>query len=303
MVLGTWGSDRGEHGPDNRNLILRRLALRSPAALLGLFALSCCRPDHEELHAPIATSPASPSRPAGSTRPQPGASKEARTVRKAIASPVPPSQQPGPAARAVANKDVRAAALAAPQPAPARVAAAITANQQQIEKLAADLAAELSSRCAFAEPGDQNAFEDCRKAISQGSRTRASLGEVTLWAYSKKESGKSFNEGKLMPVTPEQLAGQYLPLFMFSGRNAVSYNEADPYIRVELGARMRNRLQATAFPERVVQDDEAWAAHQDANGVVLWLDPQKLSVKAVEPTASSIFGNPPSKPQARPARS
>jgi hypothetical protein len=270
--------------------------------LLGLFALSCCRPDHEELHAPIATGPAAVSKPSGSTRPQPVASKEARTVRKAVASPVPPSPQPASPPSSVASKDVKIAAPAAPQPAPARVAAAV-ANQQQIEKLAADLAAELSSRCSFAEPGDQNAFEDCRKAISQGSRTRASLGDVTLWAHSKKEPGKSFNEAKLMPVTPEQLAGQYLPLFMFSGRNAVSYNEADPYIRLELGARMRNRLQPGAFPERVVQDDESWAAHQDANGVVLWLDPQKLSVKAVEPTASSIFGNPPSKPQARPARS
>ncbi len=169
-------------------------------------------------------------------------------------------------------------------------------------KLVAELAGELSTRCSFAGAGDDNAFNDCQKALSGNSKLRGSLAASAHWGEAEKSAGTRLVRTGHSELSADDLAGKYVPLFMFSGRQSISFSESDKLFRVELGARMRNRLPPARIPEAVRQQDDAWAKHQRATGVVLWIDPQKLTISAAQHTADSSVGNGPSEPAPKPAQ-
>lgn len=226
-----------------------------------------------------------------------------------------PSAEPKPAPR-VATKELPAPAPkpapSAASPAPAksapapdaasRIAAAVPAIDPNVMKLVADLAGELSTRCSFAGAGDDNAFNDCQRALSGSSKLRGSLAATALWGEAEKSAGTRLVRSGLAELSADDLAGKHLPLFMFSGRQSVSFSEPDKLFRVELGARMRNRLPPARFPDAVRQQDDAWAKVQRTTGIVLWIDPQKLTISAAQHTADSSVGNGPSEPAAKPAQ-
>ncbi len=188
----------------------------------------------------------------------------------------------------------------------ARKAAIAVAIDPKVQQVVAEIAGELSARCSFAGPGDQAAFDDCRKAIGGGSKVRARLAGTALWGYEKAETGKPLKDRTLAalsgePLSVEALASSYLPLFMFSGQNAVTYSDVDKLYRVELGARLRNRLAAAQIPAAFTRDDAAWSAYQGTTAVVMWIDPQTLDVRAAQPTTQASFKLAPSAPAPKPA--
>src|SRR5262245_59070037 len=93
------------------------------------------------------------------------------------------------------------------------------AVRPQVERLAADVAAELLRLCPPAQPGDQAAFDRCRQGLFQESALRQSLSERVLWGRRRGDPPASIKETPLTQFAPDVLTGLYIPLFMFNGRH------------------------------------------------------------------------------------
>lgn len=231
---------------------------------------------------------------------------KALAVNKETPAPAPATtkEKPPTPVASIANQFQSAPMSARSNPTPAaadRTAAVVTASDLNVEKLAADLAAELSTRCSFSGAADDVAFTDCQRALSGNSKIRTSLAATALWGQGENGSGTRLVRPALSEASKDDLAGQYLPLFMFSGRHIISFSETDKLYRVEFGARLRNRLPPARFPHSVRQQDDSWEIYQRATGVVVWVDPQKLTIGAAQHVAESSVGNGPSEPAPKPA--
>src|SRR5512139_3378176 len=85
-----------------------------------------------------------------------------------------------------------------------------------IEATVRQLAQELSAVCPLADPDDQTALEDCRRALfTGGSLLRRSLGNILLWGRPHPKPGESLKNTMLTQFAPEAWTGLYAPLFMF----------------------------------------------------------------------------------------
>ena len=185
-------------------------------------------------------------------------------------------------------------------PAVARIVPPAAPDEAAVAKLVSELAGELSARCSFSGPADETAFTDCQKALAGPSKVRASLAGPVLWGDGDTGTGQRLMQSGMSQVAMDDLAGTYLPLFMFSGRHDMTFSESDKLYRVELGARLRNRLPAARFPEGLRKSDDTWASFQRTSALVLWIDPQKLSISAGQYIPDSAVGNGPSAPAPKP---
>src|SRR5260221_3896892 len=82
----------------------------------------------------------------------------------------------------------------------------------QLERLAADLAGELSRLCPPAQGGDQAAFDRCRQALFQDSMLKRNLAPRVLWGRVHNDAGTSLHGTTLTQVAPDVLFGLYLTL-------------------------------------------------------------------------------------------
>lgn len=153
--------------------------------------------------------------------------------------------------------------------------------KDRVREMAETIAADLAASCPVSQPSDQAAFDACRKAMHGGSELRGKLAETTLWGRESKD-GKPLKETNLTKFGRDVLTGMYLPLFMFSGRQDVTYSTEEKLFRIELGARFRNRLQPGQFPYPFWHEDEKWATYEGANAILLWVDPKEMVVRAAQ---------------------
>jgi hypothetical protein len=285
------------------------------AGLTTFLVAACCGPWDSESHMPtgvvapaprMAVAKVSPSSRM-SAAPAPGKSTGVPVPRR-MAAKVPPAnsspsdlQKVGPTTAKSLPAAPATAKSTPAEPASARVEAPISAIEAKVTKLAADLAGELSARCPFTGPADEAAFNDCQKALSGSSKIKASLAALIPWGPVGDGSGRRLVLSGMPELPSDDLAGKYLPLFMFSGRHEVAFSEPDKLYRIELGARFRNRLPPARFPDPVKEKDEAWARYQAANGIVFWVEPEKLDIRVGQFRPGSSVGNPPSTPAQRPA--
>jgi hypothetical protein len=156
------------------------------------------------------------------------------------------------------------------------------AAQGQVERLAADLAEELSRLCPPAQPGDQAAFDRCRQGLFQDSLLKRSLVPYALWGRPHKDPAASLKETTLTQFAPDVLTGLYLPLFMFNGRYTVEYDVRESLFLVRLETAFRNRLAPGQFPYPFWHDDAKWGAYQGANSIRLWIDPKAAKIKIAQ---------------------
>lgn len=112
----------------------------------------------------------------------------------------------------------------------------------QAERLAADLASELAHLCPPAQPGDQAAFERCRRGLFQDSLLKRSFMRCALWGRRAPDVATPLKETTLTQFAPDVLTGMYLPLFMFNGRYTVEYEAREDMFVVRLETAFRNRL-------------------------------------------------------------
>jgi hypothetical protein len=156
------------------------------------------------------------------------------------------------------------------------------ASRAQVERLAADLAGELSRLCPPAAPGDQAAFDRCRHGMFKDSLLKRSLVPFVLWGRPHKEPEARLEDTKLTQFAPDVLAGLYLPLFMFNGRHKVEFDAREKLYLVRLETAFRNRLAPGQFPYPFWHDEAKWSAYQGANSILLWIDPKPVKIKVAQ---------------------
>src|SRR6476660_5588486 len=157
------------------------------------------------------------------------------------------------------------------------------ANREQVEQLAANLAAELSRLCPPAPPGDQAAFDRCRHALFEDSALKRSLSPYVLWGRVKdKDLSARLKETNLTQFAPDVLTGMYVALFMFNGKHAVEYRAEEGLFRVRLETAFRNRLAPGQFPYPFWHEESKWSTYQAANAILLWVDPKTVKVKVAQ---------------------
>jgi len=152
----------------------------------------------------------------------------------------------------------------------------------QIERFAADLAADLARLCPPAQPGDQAAFDRCRQGMFRDSMLKRSLVPYVLWGRPHKDPGALLKETTLTQFAPDVLAGIYLPLFMFNGKHTVEYDAREGLFLVRIETAFRNRLAPGQFPYPFWHDEVKWSTYQGANSILLWLDPKTAKVKVAQ---------------------
>jgi hypothetical protein len=156
------------------------------------------------------------------------------------------------------------------------------ALRPQIERLAVNLAADLSRLCPPAQPGDQAAFDRCRQGLFQDSVLRRDLAPRLLWGRVHKDPGTSLKETTLTQFAPDVLAGLYLPLFMFNGKHTVEYDARESLFLVRMEVAFRNRLAPGQFPYPFWHDDAKWNTYQGANSLLFWIDPKTTRIKIAQ---------------------
>lgn len=149
----------------------------------------------------------------------------------------------------------------------------------QVERLAADLAAELARLCPAAQPGDQAAFDRCRQGLFQDSLVKRSFVPRALWGRPARDGATPLNDTTLTQFAPDVLTGMYLPLFMFNGRYTLEYQAREGMFLVRLETAFRNRLAPGQFPYPFWHDETKWSTYQGANTLLLWIDPKTARIK------------------------
>jgi len=146
---------------------------------------------------------------------------------------------------------------------------------------AADIAAALARHCPVAGPGDQPAFEQCKRGLFGDAAVRDALDAVVLWGR-QRDPALSLQASSLTQFAPDVLTGLYLPLFMFDGQHSVRYVASEGLFQLRFATAFRNRLAPGQFPYPFWHDAEKWAMYQGANEVLLWWEPMRGRVKAAQ---------------------
>ncbi|MGY4826979.1 hypothetical protein ACVNIS_00220 [Sphaerotilaceae bacterium SBD11-9] len=150
------------------------------------------------------------------------------------------------------------------------------------QQVAAGLASELSTQCPLAAPGDQEAFNACRRSLFQpGSALRQALPDFVLWGR-QRDPQTALKDTSLTQFGPDVLAGMYLPLFMFNGAHTVRYVESEDLYQIRLRVAFRNRLAPGQFPYPFWHEAEKWDMYQHAKEVLLWWDAKKRRVAVAQ---------------------
>jgi hypothetical protein len=147
-----------------------------------------------------------------------------------------------------------------------------------VQQLVRQLAQELSAVCPLADPADQTALEDCRRALFSGSLLRRSQDNILLWGRPHPKPGESLKNTTLTQFAPEAWTGLYAPLFMFDGTWRLDYDEGERLYRASLGALFRNALDPGQYPYPFWHDAKKWNDYQSANTLILWIAPQSGNI-------------------------
>lgn len=151
------------------------------------------------------------------------------------------------------------------------------------------IATELGTLCTIADPGDQRAFDTCRRGLFGDSQFKRSLQDYVLWGR-QRDPNLTLKDSKLTQFGPDVLAGMYVPLFMFNGKYNVEYIEREGLFQIRLQTAFRNRLSPGQFPYPFWHEAEKWAMYEKANELILWWDAKSSCVKAGQFT---VFGATP----------
>ena len=178
------------------------------------------------------------------------------------------------------------AALLCPvvMPSPALAQAQATAeSRHKVDQLAADLAAELARLCPVAKPDDQAAFDACRRALFNDPQVKRALPPYLLWGRQRDPNAR-IKDTTLTRFAPDVWTGLYLPLFMFNGKYTVEFVDRERLYLVRLEAAFRNRLQPGEFPYPFWHDTEKWTFYENANSLLLWVEPAGARIRVAQYT-------------------
>ena len=162
---------------------------------------------------------------------------------------------------------------------------------EQIEAMASRVALELQAVCPPASPGDQAAFDACRRSLFGDSELRRNLAPRLLWGRRNQDAGAALKDTNLTQFAPDVLAGLYLSLFMYSGEHSVEYVERERLYLIRLRAGFRNLLPPGQFPYPFWHDEAKWGVYQAANSVLLWVAPKTAKIAIAQFTERGAGGS------------
>ena len=149
-------------------------------------------------------------------------------------------------------------AMAAPRAAAAEDAASIVVDRMR-------------QSCPMAEPGrEQAAYETCRAALFADERLHALFSPALRWGGAV--PGKGPDELGLTHFDPRVFSGLYLPLFETTGRVDRTGEASGHHAVVSLQVRFRNGLGPGQFPYPFWHSPAKWAAYENANQLVFYLN-------------------------------
>jgi hypothetical protein len=149
---------------------------------------------------------------------------------------------------------------------------------EPIAAMARALAAELLMQCPLADANDTAAFESCREALQGDSVLQSYLPEIVLWGREGPDGQPTLRQAAVTQLAPEVWTHLYAPLFMFNGNHKVEWVPRENLFVIRLEAAFRNRLAPGQFPYPFWHEQGKWAAYQNANGLLLWVQPQTARI-------------------------
>src|SRR2546429_8824329 len=120
--------------------------------------------------------------------------------------------------------------------------------EEQVERMASEVALGLQRVCPPASPADQAAFDRCRRSLFGDSTLRRSLAPRLLWGRRNQDAGAALKDTNLTQFAPDVFAGLYLSLFMYSGEYSTEYVERERLHLIRLRAGVRKLMPPGQFP-------------------------------------------------------
>src|SRR5438552_2158955 len=149
---------------------------------------------------------------------------------------------------------------------------------EQVERMASEVALELQRVCPPASPADQAAFDRCRHSLFGDSALRRSLAPRLLWGRRNQDAAALLKDTNLTQFAPDVFAGLYLSLFMFSGEHSVEYVQRERMYLIRLQSAFRNRLPTGQVPYPFWHDEAKWGVYQATNCILLWVNPKTARI-------------------------
>lgn len=151
-----------------------------------------------------------------------------------------------------------------------------------IAAMARAIAAELLMHCPVADADDLAALQACRAGIEGQAVLRSHLPAVVLWGHHGAQPAGQLPRVRMTQLAPDTWAQLYAPLFMFNGNHEVEWMPQENLFVIRLEAAFRNRLPAGQFPSPFWHDADQWAAYQNTNGLLLWVQPQTRRIHVAQ---------------------
>lgn len=170
------------------------------------------------------------------------------------------------------------AAMAATAP-PEQAAAAVPGA---IAQAAREIAAELAAHCPLAPAGDTAAYNSCRQTLFGASALRSHLPGFLAWGRQSTKADATLRQTNLTQFAPDVWTSMYAPLFMFNGRHTVQWVPEEKMFLVRLEAAFRNRLAPGQFPYPFWHEEAKWGMYENANGLMLWINPENNKIRAAQ---------------------
>ena len=148
---------------------------------------------------------------------------------------------------------------------------ATPADFGRVSLLASALAREFAESCPMAGPADRAALARCRSALyGSGSALRRSLPDYVLWGRIN-DPTLALKDSTLTQFGRDVFTYAYAPLFMYTGKYEVVFDEREKLYRVEFVTAFRNRLLPGEFPYPFWHDEKKWSTYQGANRMTIWV--------------------------------
>lgn len=151
-----------------------------------------------------------------------------------------------------------------------------------VQQAAADIASELGKACPLAPAGDIAAYTSCRQALFGKSQLRSHLPAFVMWGRQSKVPNATLRQTNLTQFAPDVWTSMYASLFMFNGKYTVEWVPDEKMFLLKLEAAFRNRLPAGQFPYPFWHDDAKWGMYENANALMLWVNPETALIRAAQ---------------------
>jgi hypothetical protein len=157
--------------------------------------------------------------------------------------------------------------------------AAATDEAAQAKAVAAGVVAEFAKYCPTKPVGDRAAFEVCRLGLFNNPVLKNSLKNFVLWGRAPGQNiNASLKDFRATQFGHEVFTGGYAPMWMVSDSFEFEYLPQEKTYRALVSAGFRNELDFGSYPYPFWHDAKKWTDYEDANTLILWIDPKIMKV-------------------------